>query len=654
MSNGSTLSSLAMLKVNYDEKQGNNYLDYVLPLVVNAVFRSNQKSVTSEDVQSFMQDRFGLHVPIHVIGLLLRRLTKRGHFSRDHGVFHVVNLPDTTDMNSETASAQRATQAVLHALIDYAKDNFSIEWNTEDATDAVIEYLHQFSIDFLKSYHRGTALPPVTSVDAKHIYVVASFIAHTSETQLDLFDAVLVLVKGHMLANALLCPDLDALQRKFGDVSFYFDTPILLNLLDPDKSPQHRATTELVELLANLGGKLRVFAHTMRETRNVYVWLEKNMDNPDASGKQLERFRRQSLRPSDVVLMASGLEHELKAFGVRVMPTPTHVAESQIAELDLEDAIEDEISYSNPKARLFDIESIRSVYTLRDGGCPERIEDCKAILVTDNGGLACAAQKFADEQEEGMSSVILDYALANMAWLKAPLGASDLPRLQTMAFAYGALDVPSNLWGKYVDEIDRLRDRGELRPEDHEVLRSRSLSGEALMEETLGDEDRLSRDSIYQVLERAKKRVTAEKEAEFDTERQEHVRTLEALEREREQRDARQKRLFWLSRRVAKVTAKSVFAIALVALLAGLLWGAFAFDVSLLGLPPVILAVILGVLACAVLVAVVLGTLNIAWGLTLASMCEQLSKWIERWVYSRLEALLGTTKPTDAAENQTE
>ena len=41
-----------------------------------------------------------------------------------------------------------------------------------------------------------------------------------------------------MYANALVCPDLESLQKKFNNLTFYFDTPIVLNLLGMQKSEE--------------------------------------------------------------------------------------------------------------------------------------------------------------------------------------------------------------------------------------------------------------------------------------------------------------------------------------------------------------------------------------------------------------------------------
>src|SRR5690606_8746221 len=103
-----------------------------------------------------------------------------------------------------------------------------------------------------------------------------------------------------------------------------------------------------------------------------------------------------------------------------------------------EGVLKDEVSYHNPRAKEDDINSVRSIYVLRSGTTPRNVEHAKAVLVTSNSGFAQAAFGYGKNHEESreVSSVITDFSLANMAWLKAPLGAPSLPMTEVIAFSY--------------------------------------------------------------------------------------------------------------------------------------------------------------------------------------------------------------------------
>jgi hypothetical protein len=100
------------------------------------------------------------------------------------------------------------------------------------------------------------------------------------------------------------------------------------------------------------------------------------------------------------------------------------------------------------------------------------LEDSAAVFVTSNSSLAKAAWEVGKNHNSSkeVSSVITDYSLANVAWLKAPLGAPDLPTKELVAICYAAMEPSAALWGRYLEEIERLEASGDISPDDHAVL----------------------------------------------------------------------------------------------------------------------------------------------------------------------------------------
>ena len=120
---------------------------------------------------------------------------------------------------------------MVNNLREFAKKTHNLPWTQQEAENAIVQYLSRFSVECMKTFTQGTALPEVESISDVNAFVVSSFAKHAHDYQPELFDAVVSLVKGHMLANALLCSDLQSLEKKFEKVTFYFDTPFLMRLL---------------------------------------------------------------------------------------------------------------------------------------------------------------------------------------------------------------------------------------------------------------------------------------------------------------------------------------------------------------------------------------------------------------------------------------
>jgi hypothetical protein len=100
--------------------------------------------------------------------------------------------------------------------------------------------------------------------------------------------------------------------------------------------------------------------------------------------------------------------------------------------------------------------------------------------------------------------------------------APSLPVTETMALCYAALEPSPELFRKYVQEMDKLLQAGQITARDHEILRLSPSAREELMELTLGDEHALTVTSIKSILANVKTAIVAEQQ-------QAHEATLSQL-----------------------------------------------------------------------------------------------------------------------------
>lgn len=112
-----------------------------------------------------------------------------------------------------------------------------------------------------------------------------------------------------------------------------------------------------------------------------------------------------------------------------------------------------------------------------------------------------------------------DYALAALAWLMNPTQAPDLPRRQIVAISYAALNPPEEVWRKYLTEIRRLQERGELTEEQVGLLLYSPDARLELMNATSGDADQMAEGTVAQVLRHAEEAARFEVERELEHER---------------------------------------------------------------------------------------------------------------------------------------
>ena len=545
-----TLTSLAILKVYID--RGGDYLGYLRPFVLQVLFDKHPDFVTDQSVADYLRASFGLEIPVRTVQIVLRRLVKSHHLRREHGVY-VLERIDDPGMASAQESARKHIRDTLNGLIEYARRQVCLCLDDDRAIAAICTFLSYFNVSCLQAYLRGTAIPDVKDQGDKDVALVGKYVLHIQQHDNALFEKFMVVVEGHMFANALLCPDLKS-AKDYKRTTFYFDTPLLIQLLGLEGQSRQNASVEMTRLLVQLGGRIATFSHTREELGRVLDGAAAKIDAMDGHGRIVEHARRSGITRSDFLLLIANVDEKIMELGVEVRRTPVYAREHQIDESRFEGILDDGISYFNSKAKEYDVNSVRSIYMLRRGATPRSIETAKAIMVTTNTAFAKAAWDYGRDFEASreVSSVISDFSLANLAWLKAPMGAPSLPMAETIAFSYAAVQPSSALVAEFLREIDKLKSAGGITERDHQLLRSSPSVYDELVSMTIGDDVALTESGVRQVLDRVVGEIKGETDAKLAAESEAHRETERMRRAEGEERRRRDRLLYWRLDRLAK------------------------------------------------------------------------------------------------------
>lgn len=568
-----TLTSLAILKVNID--QGNDYLDYLRPFIIQVLVDYNPEPIKRSVVRDLINESFGLEIPDRTVEIVLKRISKSLPIRLEKGVYRKTGeLPDPR-LTSKQAEAERHMSAVIYGLKEFSRGTISPIDDDEDAVTSICAFLSEFDVTCLRAYLQGTAIPIPPEKAESEIVLVAQYVEHVRDTDPERFESFMVLVQGHMLANSLLCPDLRNVSGSFRNVTFYFDTPLLIRRLGAEGRAREDAVRELIDLLINLRGRVAVFSHSREELETVLRRAAEFIDRRDGRGTIVFEARKEGRTKSDLILLAESIDSELKRAGVEVIPTPGYKVEYQIDETAFGKALEDEVYYFNPRAKDYDINSLRSIYVIRGNSVARTIEQTPAVLVTNNAGFARASWEYGLKHDltKDVSSVITDFTLANIAWLKAPMGGVSVPKTQLLAFSYAALQPSSKLLDKYLREIDRLESEGTITEKAHQLLRASPWVHGELMSLTLGEDSALTEEVVTETLERVSKEITKEETEKFTREQKAHQQTLEALGAEQAAKDKIVKNLFWRCSNRAKALTWMISAAVGGLIALGFLWG---------------------------------------------------------------------------------
>ncbi len=213
-----TLTSLAMLKVNID--QGRDYLDYLRPFILQVLVDHRPDPVTDQVVRDHLRTQFGLEIPARAVQIVLKRLSRGHPLKREEGVYHITGALSDPGITRKKSEADRHIQAVVSGLLEFTKDGSHSVATAGEAVTAICGFLTEFNIPCLRAYLRGTTIPTVEGKHQAHIVLVSDYVLHLQRSDPERFKSFMILVQGHMLANALLCPDLQSAPRTYKGVRF--------------------------------------------------------------------------------------------------------------------------------------------------------------------------------------------------------------------------------------------------------------------------------------------------------------------------------------------------------------------------------------------------------------------------------------------------
>jgi hypothetical protein len=545
----SVITSLAILKVNWDK--GQDYIDLFIPFVAECLRRSPTPEVSLKDIQQCIREQFGLQVPQAALATVLSRASKRGLVSRIHSVYRrndaALGKVDIAPIKDEVA---RKYTALVERLVDYCAEQYTVRWSQEDAERALTAYLHERSVPILAALIEGTPIPPPDRRARSDTFLVNAFVEHLYQADPAGFEFLETVVKGSMLANVLVFPELGKVQGKFSRLAAYFDTPFLLRVLGCEGPEKEAASREVLDLLFEQGVDLKAFEHTVDEVLGVLDATARALRMPSgfrtAFGPVFEYSVAARRSASDIEALMANLKGRLAARHIRIESKPPMSIELSLDEQQLKNLLQQEVRYQSEDTLRHDLESLTAVYRLRHGRRPRDLESCGAIFVTTNEALAHASTRVLapPERDVTVPLCVLDTTLATLAWLKRPTARPDLPRKMLVASCYAALQPPEDLWQLYLEEVRRLEESGEISAEEYIQLRFSTVARSELMKQTLGDARSLTSETVKEVLRASREAILAERQPEIEQERELRRKAEAELQQERAQRAAERQMQF--------------------------------------------------------------------------------------------------------------
>lgn len=569
------ISSLAIVKVNFDRRH--SFLENFAPFLRHCLNAAQPEPMSVPDLQEGIEEEFGLPLPQEVIKTILRRELRAERVDRvERSMWIARDALDDANLEAVRADARRKQGALVESIAKFA-EQFDAEWDSDYTHELLMNYLDAFSTTLLAAVVAGKSVVERPYNWVGDQYIVHKFVLHAAHADPSSFDFLEVVVKGKMLADAAyLGQGLEdkPSSKPLAKLDVYLDGPILLYLLGYGGQELAAPYVELVGLLKEQGANVRCFTESVEEASGILdvaagkAWT--GSSGARFHGDVVAHLLGQGTSSSDIKLMAARLEADLLGLGVQRVDRPASTDRRQtINEAEFESLLSDEVGYGRKSnAMAIDVEALAAIHRLRKGREASSLAKCRAVFVTQNADLARASAIFFDQHKSGarIPNCLHESAFTTMVWLNRPLAAPRLPHDRIIADAYVAMNPGDRLWQLFHKEIEHLRTVDGLTDEDVHILRVGEESREALMEETLGDEEAYVPGTALQVLERAREAMREDVKRELRKEREAREEVESRLHDRSEAIKAR-------AAQIGRVVARLIFIFIIPILAAGLIFG---------------------------------------------------------------------------------
>lgn len=503
------LISLAMLKVHWDTRR-KDYIDNFVPMVAECIRTSEHDVVSIPALQQEVRIAFGLRLPQHNLRIILNRIAKLGLIrSKDRAYFRDQEALRQLNFDVVQSSVVAMHEQLIASFRSFARERHQLDWTIEDTEKALHSYLETHA---LLDGTDGEGSPKLAGeAEAAH-FVAGAFVNHLRQDDPRGFEYLETIVKGDILATAIFLPDPSRAAQKFRKTSVYLDTSVLVFALGYTGESRAAPAREMLDLLYQAGADLRCFSHTADEIRSILTACAYRIERNqlvDSYGPSIEYFLERGFTASEIRIFIEKLEKNLAGLRVKIVDKPPFEADYMVDEQQLAEHIKKYVTYRADNALWRDVSSISSVIRLRGGHETPRVEECRAVFVSTNGGLVRAAHEFGRSEgaANSVSPALTDHALTNMLWLKLPVQAQDLPRKRLIAASYAATQPDDKLWTKFLEQLAKDRASSTVSEEDYYLLRHSLQARAALMEITLGEDEAFTAGTVQEILEIAKENL---------------------------------------------------------------------------------------------------------------------------------------------------
>jgi len=509
---GSTLTSLAILKANWD-LQKLDYIETFIPLVISLLKEKKYQEIEVDNLCKDFKGKYGLIVTYSPMMTILNRLAKKKILKQDYGTYTINNDElKSFNFDDKASDIERKFNKLVKEIGAFIYTKNKKELSKDIIEEAFIAFLRDHDLELLFASESKSVLPQVKELDGMS-YFIGLFITEIQNSEPDLFTLLTDITVGHLLASVFISNKQSIFNSGLDKVKIFLDTPFLIDLIGLNGKPKETASTELINSLIERKAKLFIYNTNYEELSKALTFCKENLEKgPLTVQSKINSItsyaQKEGLTASDIEQILLKLNNIFNKFNIDRSRIAARNDKFQIDEGTLYKTIEKiygKISITTENTVKRDVEVLSSIYRERAGIEPSSLNDSRAVFVTTNQSLAFASYTFQKSQggrKDIIPTCITNTFIGTIVWLRAPIKTENINRKKLIADCYAAIQPTPHLVTKYLENISRLKEKGDISEDEYYLLRTHNSATKMLVEMTHNNTSNFDDSLPYQIKDR--------------------------------------------------------------------------------------------------------------------------------------------------------
>lgn len=545
------LITFAYLSDRFQETKGDIAQGF-LPILSPLIKERSGKNFEPNELAQAVSQYFGIKIHPWVIEDWATRLQSVGYLevaskSEEHVIYRYAKIEDEL-----TNLSEKDVASLVDEFLSFANQRLrplGIEINNSELEKHLLDRLvlpeflniirkpdkpssilsNKENIIRLKKTRELEAEEVAREEAARLDVLCADFILNLVETNTKLFDLLLRITNGALIAEVVLNFRDPGVHAELGGLRILLDAPLIMSLLGLANEEASDYANEFFQELQQAGARIETFKHCMVEIENnLKSALETYARENRAFGPTGSRLGNAAFR-TYAISVRENVNAAVTSKGIKIIDDPRDPLYRFFTQEQEEDLREQIGYYDHFEAKARDAQSIGHVMRLRQGSVAKMgdIRGCKILFVTENARLAAKStnyleyKKFLNKRQ--IPPALSDRYTAGILWISSGGKGAELTRKRLLANCSAAVSPRQDVITRMHQFLSKVSPQ---QAEYFEALMTNRRAEHYLMSLTLADAKLVTEKNFSEIYDQVEKIAAAKVSAEKDLEREKAVRAV--------------------------------------------------------------------------------------------------------------------------------